>query len=393
MSLHKSPLFPIALIIFVDILGLTIILPLLPFYAQNFGARPVMIGALVSAYAFFQFLSGPFLGRFSDRWGRRPILLISQVGTFCGFLILAFAQNLTMLFIGRILDGITAGNITVAQAYISDVTAPKDRVRAFGIIGVSFGLGFLIGPALSSLLVSYGLSAPLFLSAGLSFLSIMGTFFLLPKTKPVQNSNIEKGFFISRKTWKRFYSHPMIGKLLVQFFIFSFIFTLFTSGFALFTERRFLWNGQALGAKEVGFIMAAMGLYGVILQGGLIGRMAKKWGEKKLVFIGFASCVLGYLIMAFVYDFVGLGISLLLSAFGTGVLRPALSSLLSQNVDSTEQGLVMGVSQSLGSIANVVAPLIAGLMIDSGFLSGYSLLMAGISLIGLYFFKGRKIHV
>lgn len=385
-----SPLVPIFLIVFVDILGLTIILPLFPFYAEKFGATPAIVGSLVSVYAFCQFLAGPILGQLSDRHGRKPILLLSQLGTFIGFLVLAFASSLWMLFLGRIIDGITAGNITVAQAAISDVTPPKDRVRAYGIIGVSFGLGFLLGPAISGILVGYSMSAPIFAAAGLSFLSILGTLFFLPKTQPALDTNTEKGFFIKRETWKRFLSHPDLKIYLGQFFIFNLVFTCFTAGFALFAERSFSWDGHPFTAREVGFVLAGLGFYGMILQGGLIGRLAKKFGEIKLVLWGFTTCLVGYFILSFASGFALLGLALVISSFGTGVLRPALTALVSETVAPNEQGLAMGVSQSLGSIANILAPLMAGALIQTGHLGLWALAMSSISGIALVMISLRK---
>jgi MFS transporter, DHA1 family, tetracycline resistance protein len=388
--MKRSPLIPIFLIVFVDILGLTIILPLFPFYAEKFGATPAVVGSLVSVYAFCQFIAGPILGQLSDRYGRRPILIISQIGTFFGLLILAFAANLWMLFLGRIIDGITAGNITVAQAAISDVTPPKDRVRAYGIIGVSFGLGFLLGPAISGVLVGYGMSTPILAAAALSALSILGTTFLLPRTVPVQDALAEKGFFIRRETWKRLLTHVDLKIYLGQFFLFSLIFTCFTSGFALFAERRYQWNGQPFGVREVGFLMAGLGLYGIILQGGLLGRLVKKWGEVRLVQWGFLTCLIGFAMLGWAMSFGALALALLISAFGTGVLRPALTALVSQSAGPSEQGVVMGVSQSLGSIAAIVAPLMAGFLIQSEHLILWTSLMALVSGLALAMIKFRE---
>src|SRR2546422_8928036 len=234
--MKKSPLFSIFLIVLVDILGLTIILPLLPFYAESLGASPSTVGLLFSAYAICQLLAGPPLGQLSDRVGRRPVLLISQIGTCIGFLILGFARVLWLVFLARIIDVLTAGTLTVAQAYISDVTEPQHRAKAFGIIGVAFGLGFLVGPAVSGFLAQFGNQYPIFAAAGLSFTSIMATYFLLPATAahPAPHGH-EEG-----SRWKAYvdvFKDVHLGPMLWQFFAFTFAFSMFISGFALFAER------------------------------------------------------------------------------------------------------------------------------------------------------------
>src|SRR6478672_7131496 len=188
----SSPLLSIFLIVLVDVLGLTIILPLLPFYAESMGATPRIVGLLVSAYAICQLIAGPPLGHLSDRVGRRPVLLVSQIGTCIGFLILGFAHTLWVVFLARIIDGLTAGNLTVAQAYIADVTEPENRAKSFGIIGIAFGLGFLVGPALSGYLAQFSKTYPILLAACLSFTSIMCTYFLLPSVIPHQEAQAEK---------------------------------------------------------------------------------------------------------------------------------------------------------------------------------------------------------
>jgi MFS family permease len=200
----------------------------------------------------------------------------------------------------------------------------------------------------------------------------------------------EKGFLISIKTWKRFFAHPQVGRVLVQFFLFSWIFTSFTSGFALFAERRFTWDGHAFGAREVGYVLAALGLYGILLQGGVIGRLNKKLGEKKLAFWGFLTCLIGYAVLMETFSLSVLAVALIIASFGTGVLRPALTALVSQAVDNTEQGLVMGVSQSLGSIAQILAPLIVGFLIESGHLQLWALMMAVVSAFALFLSRGMK---
>src|SRR5437879_12585254 len=188
-----SPLLPIFLIVMVDVLGLTIILPLLPFYAERLGASPTVVGLLVSTYAACQLVAGPVLGQISDRVGRRPLLLVSQMGTFAGFLVLAYAQTLWVVFLARVIDGSTAGNLSLAQAYISDVTLPEERAKSFGMIGIAFGTGFLIGPAISGYLAKFDYRDPIFAAAGLSATSILATYFLLPSVAPGGAANSAAG--------------------------------------------------------------------------------------------------------------------------------------------------------------------------------------------------------
>src|SRR5262245_40729087 len=281
----KKSLLSIFLIVFVDVLGLTIILPLLPFYAESLGASPGMVGLIVSAYAICQFLAGPPLGHLSDRIGRRPVLIVSQIGTCIGFLILAYANTLWVVFLARIIDGLTAGNLTVAQAYIADVTEAENRTRSFAIIGIAFGLGFMIGPAISGFLHTFGNVYPIFFAAGLSFTSILCTYFLLPSVIPHPHPDLEQG--LSRWTAvTESFKDKIVAPMLWQFFAFTLAFSMFFSGFALFAERRFTHNGMPYGTREVSFLFAFSGLIGVLIQGGGMGRLVKTFGENRLVKMG-----------------------------------------------------------------------------------------------------------
>src|SRR5436190_4671824 len=298
--MKKSPLLSIFLIVLVDVLGLTIILPLLPFYAESLGATPRIVGLLVAAYAICQLIAGPPLGHLSDRVGRRPVLLVSQMGTCAGFLILAYAHTLWVVFLARIIDGLTAGNLTVAQAYIADVTDADNRTKAFGIIGISFGLGFLVGPGISALLAQYSNQYPIFAAAGLSFTSILCTYFLLPAVVAHPHPELERG--LSR--WGALtesFRDTQLGPLLWQFFAFTFAFSTFFSGFALFAERRVTHNGLPFGTKEVGYLFAFSGLIGVIIQGGGMGRLVKKFGENRLVQTGFATMAASFALLSGVH--------------------------------------------------------------------------------------------
>ena len=377
----KSPLIPIFLIVSVDVLGLTIILPLLPFYAEHFGATPAVVGLLVSTYAFCQLIAGPMLGRMSDHMGRRPLLLVSQLGTFIGFLILAYANALWVVFLSRVIDGLTAGNLSLAQAYISDVTRPEDRAKSFALIGIAFGMGFLIGPGISGFLSQFSYQYPIFAAAALSATSILATYFLLPSTKPVaaDSSTPRKFTVLDWGNYARYFREPGLAPLLWQFFAFTFAFSMFMSGFPLFAERRFQWHGHWFGPKEVGYVYAYMGLLGVIVQGGLMGRLVKTFGEVNLVRAGFFFALVGMALLGFTYQIPLLLVVFAIASFGSGATRPALTSLITQRASRSEQGAVLGLTQSLNSVSAIVAPALAGLLIDNSLLATWAIVAAGIS--------------
>lgn len=401
MSKTKSPLLPIFLIVLVDILGLTIILPLLPFYAERLGASPKIVGLLVSTYALCQLVAGPVLGQISDRVGRKPLLLVSQIGTFAGFILLANAVTLWMVFLSRVIDGLTAGNLSLAQAYIADVTEPKNRAKAFGVIGIAFGLGFLVGPAVSGFLSQFGYAYPVYAAAGLSALSILATSVLLPTTEQLRAAgHLHPGAETSSEgppspggrrlgllnwgSYVQFFRQPELGSILVQFFLFTLFFALFTSGFALFAERRFTLHGMPFGPKEVGYIFAYSGFLGIFLQGGLVGRLVHRFGERKVVTMGFCSSLISYCVLAASHEIPVLLVASTFGAFGNSTLRPALTSLVTQKVGRHQQGVVLGLTQSLMSVSQIVAPVFSGLLIGYMYLTPWALLAGVISLGGLF---------
>jgi MFS family permease len=382
-----SPLVPIFLIVLVDVLGLTIILPLLPFYAESFGASPTVVGLLVSAYAACQLVSGPLLGRLSDRTGRRPLLIVSQVGTFLGFGLLAASTRLWMVFLARVIDGLTAGNLSLAQAYIADVTEPRNRTRAFGVIGVAFGLGFLVGPAISGFLAQYGHQAPIFAAMGLSALSILGTTFLLPSNRPGSEGGEGPGGrrlpILGWGSYLQYFRRAGLGRRLLQYFLFCYAFATFTSGFALFAERRFTWHGHPFGVREVAYVLAYSGFLGILLQGGLIGRLASWMGEHRLILASFGAATIGYTCLGFTHAIPLLLVVAAVSSLGNGSLRPALTTEITRQVDRGEQGTVLGLMQSLMSVAQIAAPLVGGLLIDRRALVAWALVAACAVLAGL----------
>ncbi|HVO33900.1 MAG TPA: MFS transporter [Elusimicrobiota bacterium] len=386
----RSALLAIFLIVAVDILGLTIVLPMLPFYAEHYGASPQVVGLLATVFAFCAFLSGPVLGRWSDRFGRRPVLMASQIGTFIGFIILAKAQALWVIFLSRIVDGITAGNLSIAQAFISDVTEPENRAKAFGVIGIAFGLGFFIGPAISAYLSQYGFSHPAWAAAGLSFTSILCTYFLLPDTRHLHHAaaaeepmTVEEGNIFHFHRFFHYMRRPGVSETLWQFLFFGLGFSCLISGFPLFAERRFTAHGHPFGTREVGYFYTYIGFLGMIIQGFILGKIVKRLGETRLVGVGFLMQGLGYAGLAFVYRWPWLLVTSAVSSFGSGVLRPALTSLLTQRASRREQGAVLGTSQSLMSVSQITAPLLSGFLINQAWLNAWALSAAGFSLVGL----------
>jgi multidrug resistance protein len=402
--MRRSPLLAIFLIVVVDVLGLTIMLPLLPFYAEHFGASPAVVGLLVSSYALCQLMAGPVLGSLSDRLGRKPVLIVSQLGTFVGFLILAAANSLWLVFISRIIDGLTAGNLSVAQAYIADVTTPKERARSFAVIGIAFGIGFLIGPGVSGYLSAhYGFGVPILCAAALSLASILGTAFLLPAVPPrpaaeqlaaplgpVQEEEApvapggKRLRLLDWGSYLQYFRHPVLGGLLWEFFLFIFAFATFTGGFALFAERRYVWNGTPFGPKQVGYLFTYSGLLGIVVQGSLrSGWPVRLFGEVRLVTMGFVALAIGYALLGLSHGIALLVIATTFASLGNGLIRPALTSLITQQVGRGEQGVVLGLTQSLMSVAQIAGPAMAGVLIDRGWLSLWAFSAALVAVVAL----------
>ncbi len=381
-SLRPSPLLAIFLIVAVDVLGLTIMIPLLPFYAEKLGATPFQVGWLIAAYAACQLVSGPLLGKLSDSTGRKPLLLVSQAGTFIGFIITAFAPNLVILFLARMIDGATAGNLSLAQAYISDITKPEDRAKSFGVIGIAFGIGFLIGPAISGILAQSDYRYPVFAAAGLSALSILATAVLLPEAKPEKDPDRRRLSLVQWSEYGKYFREPRLATRLWQFLAFIFAFSMFTSSFPLFAERRLLWHGAPFGPEQTGFVYAWAGFLGILTQGPALGVLVKKFGEAALNRIGFWAYVVGYALLAFSHSIALLALAATVTAFG-GFIRPTLTSLITKAAPKGETGTVLGLQQSLTSVAQIAAPPFAGILIQHGALTSWGLAASAITALGL----------
>ena len=384
----RSPLLPIFLIVLVDVLGFTIVIPLLPLFALKFGASPLVATTITSVYAACSLISTPIIGGLSDRHGRRPLLLISQAGTCAGFIVLGMSTSLWMVFAGRILDGITAGNLSTAQAYISDHTRPENRAKAFGVIGVAFGIGFMFGPGLGGWIGdSYGMHMPFLLSACLSALSMICTYTLLPREQPPQNDAPPSAVALPAgrrpsvfdlAPYGEFLRRPLLSSLYLRFFLFTFAFSAFTSGFALFAHARFGWS-----ARQTGYLFTYAGLVGIILQGGVIGRLVKRFGEVRLGIAGFVAALTGYVMLGFAQSVVMLVVIATINGFGNGVLRPVLTSQITQAVGRHEQGIALGISGSLSSLAMALAPPSGGTMLNLDWTTAWAMVSSATAALGL----------
>jgi len=364
--MKRSPLLVIFVTVFIDLVGFGIVIPVLPYYAEggHFGATPREVGLLFASYSVMQLIFSPVLGRLSDKYGRRPILIISLLGTCLGFLILGFATTLLMLFIGRIIDGISGGNISTAQAYIADVTTKEDRAKGMGLIGAAFGLGFVFGPAIGGILSRWGINVPFLFAGGLAFANVILLYFTLPET--VTRDHPARVSAASGRGWKQVVdalSQPQLAFVLAIYFLSIAAFSIMTTVFSLFMMFRLGYDPW-----HSGWIFAFVGIVSALVQGGLIGKLVKRFGEPALVIAGGLLFTLSLFISPFVTAATGLvGILSIvaLSAIGNALAGPSLTSLGSKSASVAEQGSIMGVMQSVASLARAVGPTVAALIIYS----------------------------
>jgi DHA1 family tetracycline resistance protein-like MFS transporter len=373
--MRRSPLLVIFVTVFIDLIGFGIVIPVLPFYVEGtkFNASPRMVGLLFASYSVMQLIFTPILGRLSDRHGRRPILFFSLLGTSLGFFILGFATQLWMLFVGRIIDGVTGGNISTAQAYIADVTTEENRAKGMGLIGAAFGLGFIFGPAIGGVLSKRdinvgsfhipGISVPLIFAGALALANATLLYFVLPETVTPDHPARASA---ATGRWSQLVKALRSSRLafvLAIYFLLVVAFSIMTSSFGLFTLFRFGFD-----AHDTGWIFAFVGVVGAIVQGGLIGRLVKMFGELPLVIAGALLFAASLFAIPLTGPHTGLAALLALGAtfaVGNGLATPSLTSLASKSVGRGEQGGVLGVTQSVASLARVVGPLISAALIYS----------------------------
>ena len=346
--LVTRPLLIIFLTIFVNLVGFGIIIPLLPFYAETFGASPLVIGLLFAVFSLCQLVAAPALGDLSDRYGRRPILIFSLAGTVVSFVMLAVAHSIVMLFAARVVDGLSGGNISTARAYVADITEPRDRARAYGIIGAAFGLGFILGPALSGVLSGISYTAPIWAAAGLTLVAIAMAWLWLPETVPRAIAGTGNPFSYLPDLLAR----PAVRRILTIDFIYWLAFATFQTTFSLFVSRRF-----GFGVAKTGYFFAAFGILGAVVQGGCIRPVVKRIGDKATFLLGLGFGAAGLVAAALSHSVALFALALVPLALGIGFGHPTISSLVSLVARGDEQGRIPGAASAVESLGRTVGPV------------------------------------
>ncbi len=353
--MRRARISLIFLVVFIDLLGFGIMIPMLPFYAESMGAGSIQIGLLMASYSFFQIFAGPIWGAWSDRIGRRPVLLMTIIGQSLAFALSAIAPDFWFLLLSRSLAGLFGGNISVASAYMADITSEEERGKAMGLIGAAFGLGFVFGPAIGGLLISYGPAWPSVVAAALAFINALGAYFYLAEP-PVDTQERSK----NRKQWSKNDLKDFLGRIEIViptliFFFFTFAFVQLEVTFGLFVTNIF-----GFSQKDSGLMLALVGVTMAIVQGGLLGKAIRVFGELNLVLLGSLTLCMGLVALSLAQTNFWLLSSLLILGVGYSLANPCLTSLVSKAAPSNRRGSVMGFYQSVGSIARIVAPVTAG---------------------------------
>jgi MFS transporter, DHA1 family, tetracycline resistance protein len=366
-----SPVTIVFLTVFIDLLGFGIIIPLMPFYAETFGANALTVGLLNTSFSLMQFLFAPFWGRLSDRIGRRPVILVGLFGSAVSYLLFGLATSLTLLFAARIAAGIAGANISTAHAYMADITTPENRAKGMGLVGAAFGLGFIFGPAIGGFLSQWGYQAPSFFASILSLANFIAAWFLLPESRPRPEATVRRA---SRLDLLRYAAtRPDLPQLFLISFIVLTAFASFETTFALYSERRF-----AFSASTIGYVFAFVGVVLSVVQGFLVGRVVRRLGEHRLMPIAILVLAAGLALVALAANVPMLLAACGLLAVGMGFHSPSIMALISRRSDADTQGGVLGLSQSLSSLARVVGPAWGGWLYDR-----YGMVMPYVTAAGL----------
>ena len=381
--MKKPSLLVIFLTVFIDLIGFGIVVPLVPLYSRHFGAEGLMIGLIIASFSAMQFLFSPVWGRLSDRHGRRPVLLISTAGAALSYVLFAMASGLEnhptglwLLVLSRIFAGICGGNITVAQAYIADITPPEQRSRRMGLIGMAFGLGFIFGPAIGGLSLQHlGNTGPGIIAAALCAGNFLLALFVLSESRKPNSEPVAQRPHLDQ--WRHTLLQPKIGTLVVVFFLATFCFSCFESTLPLVVSDNFHLDirRDETSATTIAYLFVFCGIIGAAIQGGAIGRLVKSFGEPKLIAISLVLTAVSFAMLPFIKGGADLSWGVLirdegrpwlmmlgalaLLSIGTGLTRPPLFGMLSNLTGAHEQGATIGVAQSAGSLARILGPIFA----------------------------------
>jgi MFS family permease len=360
---RKPSRLVIFLSVFVDLIGFGIVLPLLPGYAQDFGAKSFTIGAIIASFSLMQFLFAPAWGHWSDRIGRRPVMLIGNLGAAGSYVLFAYASGLSgasalwWILASRVFAGISGANISVASAYIADISPPEKRSAGMALIGIAFGLGFIFGPAVGAFTAdSFGRSGPGWVAAGFCAANfVLGWFILGESRKPGSVPTVARPKFAQ---WGHTLRQPKLGLLISIFFLATFCFTCFEATFPLLLRPGAIRNFGLKSRDEVGYLFAYAGIITVLVQG-VIHRLVKTLGEPRLIFVSLVTFAIGLAALPFQTHLTGLLIVLAVLAIGSGLNRAPVFGMISLKSSPDEQGANLGVAQSFGALARIIGPIFA----------------------------------
>jgi len=349
-----------ALTIFIDFAGFGIVLPLLPFWAERLGAGPVGVGLVLTIYALAQFIFTPVLGTLSDRYGRRPVILASLLIEALSLALSALAGSFAILLVARFIGGLGASNIGSAQAVVADVTPVESRARGMGIIGAAVGLGFVVGPALGGLLAPLGPAVPFWVAMLVALANALLVLRFLPETRRTESacatvSFTNRGMGGVLAGWRWVLRNPAVARLVVINLLFTVAFTAMEAVFPLFTQHSFGWK-----AIQNGYLFTYAGIVIVLMQGGLVGRLVKRWGERSLLITGLVMLAAGLALLYWSTNLALLLVALGIVSIGDGAVTPVVSALLSFASPPTRQGETLGLAQGVAGLGRIIGPLVAG---------------------------------
>lgn len=357
----KKPSLPLLFsVVFMDMIGFGFIIPILPNYIEQLGAPQMLVGFVLGAYALGQFVAAPVVGSLSDRYGRKPLLLLSIGGTFLSLVLLGFARTIPLIFASRILDGLTGGNITVAQSYITDITSDDDRAKGLGLIGMAFGLGFILGPLFGGLLVNVSLSAPAFVAAAIAAVNLALIALVLPESLPKsERSEVRSVKLLDLSTLSSAIRKPALRSILAMIFFYTLAFNVFET---MFSPHSLV--ALDMSARTRGFVLAYMGVLVAVVQGGLTGPLSKRFSERSILIVSNILLISGLLGWAFVQTTTQLLIVIAPVSVGAALQGVLQKSLLSKAAPEGGRGALMGTSTSLESLNRVIAPVLGGFLLS-----------------------------